>query len=150
MLIVERGTPTHPQAAALLQQSHALMQSLFNPEDNHYLSIDALCAPHIRFFMARRGDQVLGTGALAIMHDYGEVKSMFVAPDARGQGVAQALLRQIEDEARQNRLPLLRLETGDKLAAAHRLYHGAGFQLCPPFGDYTANASSVFMQKPLD
>ena len=67
MLIVERGTPTHPQAAALLQHSHALMQSLFNPEDNHYLSIDALCAPHIRFFMARRGDQVLGTGALHLL-----------------------------------------------------------------------------------
>jgi len=149
MLIVERGTPKDPQATALLHQSHALMQSLFNPEDNHYLSIDALCAPHIRFFMARRGDQVLGTGALALMGDYGEVKSMFVAPTARGQGVAQALLRQIEDEARQNALPVLRLETGDKLAAAHRLYQAFGFQNCGPFCGYSANASSLFMEKPL-
>ena len=32
-------------ATALLQASHALMTSLYPAEDNHYLSIDALCRP---------------------------------------------------------------------------------------------------------
>ena len=77
------------------------------------------------------------------------IRTLSTAPTARGQGVAQALLRQIEDEARQNALPVLRLETGDKLAAAHWLYQAFGFQNCGPFGGYSANASSLFMEKPL-
>lgn len=147
MLIVERTDPHAPRATALLQQSHALMQDLFDPEENHYLEIDALCADHIRFFTARAGGDMLGTGALAIKDGYGELKSMFVAPAARGQGVAAAIMRQIEDTAIEEGLPMLRLETGDKLEAAIRLYTRFGFEPCGPFGDYTANKTSVFMEK---
>ena len=53
MIIVARTDPHDPQATALLQQSHALMQNLFPPEDNFYLSIDDLCADTIHFFTAR-------------------------------------------------------------------------------------------------
>ena len=50
-----RATRATPDATALLKRSHALMQSLFPPEDNFYLDIDALAAPHIAFFVAERG-----------------------------------------------------------------------------------------------
>ena len=149
MLIVEQGDPRAPQATALLQASHALMERLFPPEDNHYLSIDALCTPDIRFFIAREGETVLGCAALANKGDYGEVKSMFVSEDARGKGVADALLRQLEDYARELDLPVMRLETGDLLHAAHRLYERHGFVKCGPFGNYQANKTSVFMEKRL-
>ena len=149
MLIVEQGDPRDPQATALLQASHALMESLFPPEDNHYLSIDALCTPDIRFFIAREGDTVLGCAALANKGDYGEIKSMFVSEDARGKGVADALMRQLEDYARELDLPVIRLETGDLLYAAHRLYERHGYVKCGPFGDYVANKTSVFMEKRL-
>ncbi len=149
MLIVEQGDPRDPQATALLQASHALMERLFPPEDNHYLSIDALCTPDIRFFIAREGDTVLGCAALANKGDYGEMKSMFVSEDARGKGVADALIRQLEDYARELDLPMIRLETGDLLHAAHRLYERHGFVKCGPFGDYVANKTSVFMEKRL-
>lgn len=149
MLIIEPAAPTEPPVAALLAASHALMRDLFPPEDNHFLSLDALMAPHIHFYAARDGATVLGTGALAAMAGYGEVKSMFVAPEARGRGVARALLRQIEDQARALHLPLLRLETGDTLTAAHRLYRSFGFHDRGPFGDYSANQTNVFMEKKL-
>lgn len=149
MIIVEAADPRHPQASALLRASHALMQSLFPPEDNFFLDINALTAPDIRFFTARIGDQILGTGALALRDGYGEVKSMFVGEAARGRGVADALLRRIEDEARGLSLPCLRLETGNLLEAAHRLYARHGFDLCGPFGDYPDSSSSIFMEKPL-
>ncbi|MGR3546347.1 MAG: GNAT family N-acetyltransferase, partial [Roseovarius sp.] len=119
MIIVEAADPRHPEASALLRASHALMESLFPPEDNFFLDIGALCAPDIRFFAARSGATIIGTGALALREGYGEVKSMFVAEAARGQGAADALLRQIEDEARAHALPCLRLETGNLLHAAH-------------------------------
>src|SRR6056297_1045480 len=141
--------PKEPGASALLTASHTLMQSLFPPEDNFFLDIDALCAPDIRFFAAMEGARCLGTGALALRDGYGEVKSMFVDEAARGRGVADAILRRIEAAARHEGLGLLRLETGKGLDAAHRLYARHGFVVCGPFGAYPDAPSSVFMEKAL-
>jgi putative acetyltransferase len=149
MIIVAPGDPHHPQATALLQRSHALMQSLFPPEENFYLSIDDLLADDIHFFTARMGEDILGTGALRVCEGYGEIKSMFVDDAARGKGIADAILRQIEDQARKLDLPWLKLETGNVLHAAQKLYARHGFTYCGPFGDYPAIASSVFMEKRL-
>lgn len=150
MIIVEKSDPHDPRATALLKQSHALMESLFPPEDNFYLDVADLVAPHIHFFTAREGETVLGTGALAVKDGYGEVKSMFVADHARSKGVGDAILRQIEDSAREAGLPILMLETGNVLHAAHRLYRRHGFTDRGVFGDYIAAKSSLFMEKALD
>jgi putative acetyltransferase len=148
-LTVSSADPHDAGATALLLRSHALMRALFPPEDNFFLDINALAAPDIRFFVAKRGAETLGTGALALREGYGEVKSMFVADDARGQGVAGALLTRIEAEARAFGLPCLRLETGNLLHDAHRLYARHGFAPRGPFGDYPDAPSSIFMEKPL-
>ncbi|MEM9437642.1 MAG: GNAT family N-acetyltransferase, partial [Pseudomonadota bacterium] len=149
MLVIEKVDPGSPGPRALLEASHKLMEELFPPEDNHYLSIEALRASNIQFFQAREGTTTLGTGALATMGDYGEVKSMFTAPEARCKGVAAALLRQIEDAARETGLSALKLETGNSLHAALALYERHGFAPCAPFGAYEANETSVFYEKTL-
>ena len=146
---VETADPRVPAVAALIGESHALMRSLFPPEDNFHYSLDELTAAHITFFVARRGGDTLGTGALADMGDYGEVKQMYVAEPARGTGTGGLLLARIEDTARAKGLPALMLETGNLLHAAHRLYARAGFTERGPFGDYPAANSSVFMEKRL-
>lgn len=125
------------------------MQSLFAPEENHFLSIDELCRPGIHFFAAREGTQVLGCGALAVKGPYGEIKSMFVDPSARGKGVAAQLMDAIEDKARDLNLDAMMLETGDLLHDAHRLYGRMGFSVRGPFGEYIENTSSIFMEKTL-
>jgi putative acetyltransferase len=149
MITISVSDPRAPAATALLKQSHALMESLFPPEDNFFLDIDALTAPHITFLTATEGDATLGTAALAAMGGYGEVKSMFVAEAARGKGVGERLLARIEEEARIQGLPKLCLETGNLLHAAHRLYARAGFSPCGPFGSYPDAKSSIFMEKNL-
>jgi putative acetyltransferase len=80
---------------------------------------------------------------------YGELKSVFVAEAARGRGAGALLLDRLEQAARDEALPLIRLETGDRLTAAHRLYARHGFAVRGPFGDYVENGSSVFMEKRL-
>jgi len=150
MLIVEPGDPHASDATALLTASHALMMALFPPEDNYALEIDALTAPDIHFYVAREGALLLGTGALAVRDGYGEVKSMYTSPEARGKGVAAALLRQLEDQARDLGLCALKLETGEALDAAVRLYERHGFRRCARFGDYAPNETSVFMEKLLE
>ncbi len=147
MLVIEPADPRSPAPKALLLSSHALMQELYPPEDIYALDIEELCAPGIHFFAAHESGEILGTGALSVCDGYGEVKSMFTAPAARGKGVAAALLQHLEDQARQLQLPYLRLETGEELAEAVRLYERHGFRRCGIFGDYTPNGSSVFMEK---
>ena len=149
MIVIERSDPKEPRATALLQASHTLMQSLFPAEDNSFLSIEELCTEEIAFFTARKGTQVLATGALVVKTGYGEIKSMFVDPSARGQGVGDAILRALHDLAHEKGLEALKLETGNSLHAALRLYTRHGFEPCGPFGDYTANDSSIFMTKTL-
>ena len=114
------GDPRDPAATALLKASHALMESLFPSESNHYLGVDALLAPEIRFYVAYDGDRMVGTGALAVKDGYGELKSMFVDPEARGKGVGDALVTQLIVRAKMERLPMLKLETGNRQPAARR------------------------------
>lgn len=149
MIVVEPTTPRAAGTQDLLEMSHALMLSLFSPESCHFLDLDALEADNIQLFAAREGKDIYGTGALAIKDGYGEVKSMFTLEAARGKGVAAALLRQIEDTAREQNLTSLKLETGDTLHAAHRLYERHGFTFCEPFGDYVEAPESLFMEKAL-
>ncbi|MGR3713233.1 MAG: GNAT family N-acetyltransferase [Shimia sp.] len=147
---VMAGNPRDAQATRLLQASHALMQSLFSAEDNHFLSIDELCVPSVRFFVAKDGDTTLGCAALAEKGDYGEIKSMFVDPSARGRGLAHHLMQHLDREARRLGLETLRLETGDTLTQAHSLYRAHGFVDCGAFGEYEESPASIFMEKALD
>lgn len=133
--------PTTPQARALLEASHALMGSLFPQEANHFLSVEKLKAPHIDFFVAQDAEHALGCVAIADFDSYGEIKSMFVTPAARGRGVAKSLLSHLKAVARAKGMTTLRLETGKPgLEAAHRLYERHGFKDCAAFGNYEANA----------
>ena len=96
----------------------------------------------------------MGCAGVALFADFAEVKRMYVREAARGRGVAHALLARIEREARDAGLVLLRLETGERQAAALRFYHRTGFERCAAFGAYTAMAphaiaTSLFLEKRL-
>lgn len=146
-LSIKSVSPRDPRAVALLGESHALMDSLFPPDENTYLDTDALCGDGITFYAAEECGELLGCAALVRRDGYGEVKSMFVAPVARGIGVARRLLAHLEAEAEAEGLTLLRLETGDRLAAAVSLYERHGYTRRPPFGAYQPNDSSLFYEK---
>ena len=104
----------------------------------------------VRFWVARREGVALGCGALRIdAAGYGEVKRMYVTPEARGQNVGRAILACIEDQAAREGLALLRLETGIHQAAARALYRSGGYAECAPFGEYRPDPLSVFMEKRL-
>ncbi len=148
-LRVRPADPRSPEGRALLGASHALLSSLYPPEHNHFLSVDELAQPHIDFWIAEVDGAALGCIALARLDGYGEVKSMFVDHAARGQGVGGALLTALEAHARATGLPILRLETGDDLLPAQRLYRRHGFAETGPFGDYEDGPHSVFMEKRL-
>lgn len=147
-ITVAPGDPA--EAVDLLRASHALLDSLFPSDANHYLSFEDLKAPNIRFLIARAGNgPPLGCVALVIHGDYAEIKSMFVADEARGQGVGDAIMQKIEAVARAERIAVLRVETGPPLRAAYRLYTRHGLVERGPFGHYVASPHSQFMEKTL-
>ena len=79
---------------------------------------------------------------------------MYSKPSVRGRGVAKALLRQLETEARASGATLLRIETGLYQQEARRFYEGAGFRPCGAFGPYAEMPSraielSLFYEKSL-
>jgi putative acetyltransferase len=100
------------------------------------------------FWSAWEDDAVVGVGALKrLSAEHGEVKSMYTAEGARGRGVGSAMLRHILAAARARGMSHVSLETGSwpYFAPARALYLRHGFVECPPFGDYRADPSSVFM-----
>jgi putative acetyltransferase len=72
---------------------------------------------------------------------------MYVSPRGRGQGVAKKLLALLESQAIGSGCTLLKLETGPYQHEALALYASAGYERRGPFGDYTDDPLSVFMQK---
>jgi putative acetyltransferase len=138
----------------LIGELDQVLAAEYLPEQRHGLALEALFQPHIRFFVARLNGAAIGCGGIALFGDFAEVKRMYVRETGRGRGVAQALLTRIETEARIAGCVLLRLETGERQAAALRFYARAGFTPCAAFGDYAAMrpeaiTTSVFMEKRL-
>ena len=57
-----------------------------------------------------------------------EIKRMFVAPEARGGGVARELLEALEDAARERGFERARLDTGPRQPRALGLYKRSGYR----------------------
>jgi putative acetyltransferase len=143
-------SPRQADVERLLEALDAYQSALYPPESNHFLDVDALAAANVRFFVARRQGRALGCGALRIdAAGYGELKRMFVSPEARGYKLGRLLLDRIEEEARREGLACLRLETGIHQPEALGLYRSAGYVEREAFGEYRPDPLSVFMEKSL-
>jgi len=138
-----------PRAAGVPELIAALddyLSSLYPPSSNHFLDLEQLAQPDIRFFVARRDGAPLACGALRVADGYGEVKRMYVAPAARGRRVDRLILDRLLEHARDRNIAVLRLETGDKQMEALSLYRSVGFADRGPFADYPDNESSIYME----
>lgn len=78
-----------------------------------------------------------------------EIKRMFVMREARGRGLARALLAELEASATAAGRTRMVLETGLKQPEAIALYESSGYAPVPKFGYYRHDELSVCMGKPL-
>jgi putative acetyltransferase len=153
-ITIERVQTATDEVRSLIDELDLTLAREYLPEQQHGLRLDTIFEPHVRFFIARLDGRAVGCGGVALFGEFAEVKRMYVRDDARGRGVARALLSRIESEAQSSGLGLLRLETGDRQFDAIRLYERAGFRRCDAFGDYAtmtprAIATSLFLEKHL-
>lgn len=145
MLALE--SPRQDAVIRLLDALDAYQSALYPAESNHFLDVDSLAGPDVRFFVARLDGEAVGCGALRIYDGYGELKRMYVAPAARGHRIGRRILDRIEAEARAEGLACLRLETGIHQPEALALYRSAGYAERDAFGAYAPDPLSVFMEK---
>ncbi len=163
-VVVVESSPLDDQVAPLLVELDAYLYRQypvdeFPPEINHILEPKALAQPSVTFLVAwalQPGVSeraAVGCGAVRRMTDeagaYGEIKRMFVKPEARGQRIAEQILTQLEGVMRAEGIRRVLLETGTRQPEAQRLYARCGYAVRGGFGGYSEDFVSVFMEKTL-
>src|SRR5882762_5570011 len=63
--VIRLEDPRQDEVIRMLSALDAYLESLYPPQSNHLLDVESLCAPNIRFFVARRGPDPVGCGALS-------------------------------------------------------------------------------------
>jgi putative acetyltransferase len=142
------GAPTR----ALIARHLAGMRAITPEESVHAFDVEKLRAPDVTFWSVWIGEEIVGCGALKVLDPKrGELKSMRVADEFRGQGIGRAILEHLMTEARKREMESLWLETGSSspFIPALRLYESAGFNRCGPFEDYQDDPFSIFMTRRL-
>lgn len=76
-----------------------------------------------------------------------ELKRMFVHDDARGKGIASAILTELEHWAKEIGYKTMVLETGNKQQEAIALYLKHGYYLTEQYGEYIGMPSSLCYSK---
>lgn len=147
---IKRERPDSPDAVRLIKELEDVLDPLYNPDQRFGYSIEKLLQNDVRFFVIRVDGAAAGCGGIQLFDDYGELKRMYVRPSFRGLGLAKKLIAVLANEARQNNIKLLRLETGIHQIEAIGLYETAGFYKTGPFGDYTENGTSIFYEKKIN
>ena len=108
----------------------------FDPELSLAPSLDEFGPPRGAFLVARHEGEPVGCGGFKqLTPEAAYLKRMWIAPHARGIGLAKRLLRALEDEALALGYSTVCLETNKGLTEAQKLYRSAGYREVAPFND---------------
>lgn len=132
--------PTSADAQRCLDQYFAELDARFrggfDRDKGGSADVDDYAPPRGRLFLVRLFGKPIGCGALRTLErGVGEIKRMWVAPQARGLGLGRRLLAELEQAARKRRMRAVRLDTNDSLAEALRLYRSSGYREIERFND---------------
>jgi ribosomal protein S18 acetylase RimI-like enzyme len=132
--------PTSQEAGSCLAQYFAELDRRFHggfdPTKDGPPHLEEFAPPDGCLLVVRRSGEPVGCGALRTYQPgVGELKRMWVSPQARGQGIARMLLDRLEHEASIRRMHTLRLDTNGVLTEALRLYRSAGYREIDRFND---------------
>jgi len=144
--------PDRPPASLLVEAMVGEITQLYGPAELRNApsaTPGELWAPHGTYLVAwEDGRPVAGGGVKRLGDALGEIKRMYVVPEARGRGHGRRLLYHLEDAARGLGYTRVRLDTGPSQPGALRLYASAGYVSIP---DYNRNRAAAFWgEKRLD
>jgi DNA-binding MarR family transcriptional regulator/GNAT superfamily N-acetyltransferase len=139
-VVVEVADPAGSEARACidayLHEIDARFDTGFDPTRGPSADPGELIPPSGVFLLARVDEDAVGCGALKVIGEgVGEIKRMWVAPAARGLGIAQRLLDALEQHAIDLHLHTVRLDTNRTLTEAHALYVRNGYREIGRYND---------------
>ena len=106
----------------------------YDPAVSIQATDEDLVMPRGALVMARYHGQPVGCGAVKLPPGQpAHLKRMWVAPTARGLGIAGRILTELERIARDSGATVVRLDTNSALAAATSLYRSRGYVEVPDF-----------------
>lgn len=143
-LRVERLSITHPDSARLVEEVQQEYVRRYGGRDETPIVSTYFEMPAGAFFVGYLDAEPVATGAWRRRTDVpvdgtwlsAEVKRMYVAPRARGLGLARTMLLHLERTAREAGARAMVLETGIRQPEAIRLYESSGYAPAPGFGFY--------------
>lgn len=141
-----RTTSDNPDFKYLTQLFDTYLIDIDGDEKDFFAQYNQIYLPNV---IVCYEDRVpVGCGALK---EYdaktGEIKRMFVHPEHRNKGIANAILQELETWAKELHFTSCMLETSFKLENAIALYTKFGYQQIPNYGQYIGVESSVCMKK---
>ena len=78
-----------------------------------------------------------------------EIKRMFVSLDKRGSGIAQKIVAELENWAKELGFQKTVLETGKRQVEAVKFYKKCDYKIIPNYGQYTSMENSICFEKTL-
>jgi len=139
-IVIEERDPRHDDARYCLSEYYAELARRFENGFEVSLSRDPEAADMIRprgtFLVAMSDGLPIGcVGLKGAGSEVAEIKRLWVAPSARGIGLARRLMTAAEDAARELSINILRLDTNSALPEAQQLYRRTGWTEIDRFND---------------
>ncbi len=152
-VVLRREAIDSLEAQRLIAELNAVVLDLYpeeGTEESFALETHEVAPGRGAFLIAYLEGRAVGCGAVRRLEGgMGEIKRMYVRPEARRRGVAAAILAELEAEARRLGAGLLVLETGPRQPEAIALYQRDGFVETALYGGHEAHPLSVYMAKEL-
>ncbi|MFC4158812.1 GNAT family N-acetyltransferase [Chitinimonas lacunae] len=149
MYAITQEDPDSPDARRLIDELSATLARIAGDNGPSPFDLSEARAPQARFVIARDASgQALGCGALRpIARDIAELKRMYARQGRNGVG--SAMLKHLEEEARQLGYRALWLETRKINTVAVAFYQRHGYLIIPNFGKYAGRDDAVCFAKSL-
>ncbi|MGW3039784.1 GNAT family N-acetyltransferase [Kitasatospora sp. NPDC001159] len=147
----------HPDAQALSEEVQQEYVRRYGDPDETVMHPEDFDAPAGLFMIAYLDGRPVACGGWrakqagpdGLRDGDAELKRMFVIPDARGRGLARAVLRRLEQTAVEAGCTRFILETGTEQPEAIALYESEGYVAIRKFGIYKDHPLSVCLGKEL-
>jgi GNAT superfamily N-acetyltransferase len=147
------GDPDDPAVVQLLSALDGEIRSRYDgPVEDVVLALDPedVAPGRGALVVAWVDGEAIGCGAVRLLGEgTAELKRVYIVPEHRRQGVAPAMLRFLEEQARALGATRVVLETVLDPPVAVALYRSAGYEEIPKFGPYARSAISFCMGKVL-
>ncbi|NVM45809.1 MAG: GNAT family N-acetyltransferase [Candidatus Lokiarchaeota archaeon] len=97
--------------------------------ENSIEDLSSYVPPTGIYYIIQKDSSIIGMGALrTLKKSIGEIKRMYIKPNYRGNGYGKKILELLLEKGKEFGFSSIRLDTGEFMTAAHRVYRLAGFQ----------------------